>query len=112
MVISSVITRNGRPVGLGGAIIDIMERKKAEDDLRRLNAFLDSIVENIPDMIFLKDAQRLRFVRINRAGEDLLGYSRDDLLGKCDYDFFPKEQADFFTERDREVLNGKELKDI
>jgi len=112
MVISSVITSNGRPIGFRGAIIDITERKKAEDDLRRLNAFLDSIVENIPDMIFLKDAKRLRFVRINRAGEDLIGLSRDALLGKCDYDFFPKEQADFFTERDREVLNGKELKNI
>jgi PAS domain S-box-containing protein/putative nucleotidyltransferase with HDIG domain len=112
MVISSVITSNGRPVGLRGAIIDITERKKAEDDLRRLNAFLDSIVENIPDMIFLKDAQKLRFVRFNRAGEDLIGLSRDDLLGKSDYDIFPKEQADFFTERDREVLKGKELKII
>ena len=76
------------------------------------NAFLDSIVENIPNMIFLKDAKELRFVRFNRAGEDLLGYSRDDLLGKNDYDFFPKEQADFFTEKDREVLRGKEVVDI
>ena len=109
MVISSVITRNGKPVGLRGAIIDITEPKRAENDLRRLTAFLDSIVENIPDMIFLKDAKSLRFVRINRAAEELIGLPRDDLLGKCDYDFFPKEQADFFTEGDREALNGKEL---
>ncbi len=54
----------------------------------------------------------LRFIRFNRAGEDLLGYSRDDLLGKSDYDFFPKEQADHFTKKDRDVLNGKEVLDI
>ena len=35
--------------------------------------FLDSIVENLPDMVFVKDARDLRFVRFNRAGEQLLG---------------------------------------
>jgi len=98
----------GNPVMLT-VFNDISERKRAEGDLRRMNAFLDSIVENIPNMIFLKDARELRFVRFNRAGEDLLGYSREDMLGKSDYDFFPKEQADLFTGRDREVLRGKAL---
>ena len=112
IIISSVIYRDGKPVGLRGAIVDITERRRAEEELRRANAFLDSIVESIPNMIFLKDARELQFVRLNRAGEDLLGYSRDDLLGKNDYDFFPKEQADFFAEKDREVLRGKEFVDI
>jgi PAS domain S-box-containing protein len=102
----------GWPLRINGIIWDITERKQAEEELRRMNTFLDSVVENIPNMIFLKDAGDLRFVRFNRAGEDLLGHSREDLLGKSDYDFFPKEQADFFTEKDREVLRGKELVDI
>jgi len=105
------ISWEGKPATLN-FITDITERKRAEDELRRMNAFLDSVVENIPNMIFLKDAVNLRFVRFNRAGEDLLGYSRNDLLGKNDYDFFPKDQADFFTKKDREVLHGKEVVDI
>ena len=44
-------------------------------------------------MVFVKDAETLRFERINRAGEELLGLRREELVGKCDYDFFPKEQA-------------------
>ena len=112
IVISSVVYSDGKPVGLRGAIVDITERKRQEEELRQANAFLDSIVENIPDMIFLKDATELRFVRLNRAGELLLGYSRDDLLGKSDYDLFPKEQADFFTKNDREVLNRKKIVDV
>lgn len=96
-------------VGVG---IDITERKQSEEELRRAKAFLDSIVENIPDMIFVKDARDLRFVRFNRAGEELLGYGRGELLGKNDYDFFPEEQAAFFTQKDRDVLRGGSIVDI
>jgi two-component system cell cycle sensor histidine kinase/response regulator CckA len=90
----------------------LAERTRGAEELRRANAFLDSIVENIPDMVFLKDARELRFVRFNRAGEELLGYSRTDLLGKNDHDFFPKEQADLFTLYDRLVLDGRAVADI
>jgi diguanylate cyclase (GGDEF)-like protein/PAS domain S-box-containing protein len=73
-------------------------------DLRGVQAFLSSIVESMPSMVFVKDAVELRFLHFNRAGERLTGYSREQLIGKNDYDFFPKEQADFFVARDREVL--------
>jgi PAS domain S-box-containing protein len=63
-------------------------------------------------MVFAKDARTLRFVRFNRAGEQLLGHPRSALLGKNDTDFFPPEQAEFFTRKDREVLSGQELLDI
>src|SRR5580704_10700980 len=73
---------------------------------------LDSIVENIPDMIFVKDAEDLRFVLFNRAGEELLGHPRSDLIGKNDFDFFPVDEAEYFTKNDREVLRSKRLLDI
>ncbi len=91
---------------------NITERKRTEEEIKAANQFLDTILENIPNMIFVKDAKELRFVRFNKAGEQLLGYSRKDLIGKNDYDFFPKEQADFFTNKDRDVLEKGELLDI
>lgn len=91
---------------------DITERNKAEQAVRRSEDFLNQILENIPNMIFVKDSSELRFLRFNKAGEELLGYSRDELLGKNDYDFFPKDQADFFVSRDRAVLNGGKLLEI
>lgn len=85
-----------------------------EKDIKQSNneKFLNSIIENIPDMIFVKDAKELRFVRFNKAGEELLGYSREDMIGKNDYDFFPKNEADVFTADDRKVLNEKVLVDV
>jgi PAS domain S-box-containing protein len=74
--------------------------------------FLGSVIEHIPYMIFVKDARDLRFVAFNRAGEQLLGYSREELLGKNDYDFFPRDEADFFTQKDRHVLAHRQPVDI
>ena len=66
--------------------------------------FLNSIVDNIPNMVFIKDAGELRFIRVNKTAERLLGLSNQELIGKSDYDFFPEPQAKFFTQKDREVL--------
>jgi PAS domain S-box-containing protein len=81
-------------------------------ELRRSEAFLDSVIENIPAMVFVKDARTLRFVRLNRAGEALLGISRADYVGRTDHDFFPREEADFFTDKDREVIARGAVVDI
>ncbi|WP_408095893.1 PAS domain S-box protein [Peredibacter sp. HCB2-198] len=83
--------------------------KETSSELVKSREFLNLVIENVPHMMFIKDAKELRFVHFNRAGEELLGYSKDDMLGKNDYDFFPKEQADFFTQKDREVLLSKKL---
>jgi len=88
------------------------ELSLASEQLRESRTFLDSIVENIPNMIFVKDAKELRFVRFNRAGEELLGHTQAQLLGKNDYDLFPSEQADSFTAKDRDVIRGGMVVDI
>jgi PAS domain S-box-containing protein len=81
-------------------------------ELREANRFLEAVVENIPDMIFVKRASDHAFIRFNRAGEELLGWSRGELLGKTDHDFYPKDQADFFHLKDRETLALGELVDV
>ena len=88
------------------------QRTRSVQQLARTNAFLDSLFENIPNMLFVKDAAELRFVRFNRAGEELLGIGRDELIGKTDLDLFPPSEAEAFRARDRAVLAGGQLVDI
>lgn len=98
---------SGSIVGLRGTATDITERKEAEKSLTEAKALTEAVVENVPLMIFLKEAKDLKFVMFNRAGEELLGYARGSLLGKSDLDLFPPDQAVHFMARDREVLDGK-----
>lgn len=91
---------------------DITQLKRMNRELQKANTFLDLIFENIPNMVFIKDAKDLRFIRFNKAGADLIGVSREEMIGKNDYDFFPPEEAEFFTRKDREVLEKGELVDI
>jgi PAS domain S-box-containing protein len=106
------VIENEQITSLRGINIDVTKRKIAEEEMRKSHKFVDSILENIPTMIFVKDATNLRFLRLNKAGETLLGLSGNDLIGKNDYDFFPKEQADSFTQKDHEVLSKREVLDI
>lgn len=102
----------GEIEGIFAAARDITALKNAEADIQATSQLLSSIVENIPNMIFLKRAEDLRFVLFNKAGEQLLGFGRSDLLGKNDYDFFPREQAEFFAAKDRDVLRSTGVVDI
>ena len=70
---------------------------------------LNLVIENIPAMVAVKEARELRFVLLNRAGEDLTGVDRHESLGKNDFELFPKDQAEFFVARDREVLASGQM---
>ena len=83
-----------------------LNQKALIDELQETSTFLDAVIENLPGMLFVKSYPDCRFVLFNRAGEQLLGYTRDELMGKSDYDFFPKEEANHFVARDRAVFDS------
>ncbi len=80
--------------------------------LESSNQLLDAVIENLPAVVYLKRASDLRIVRLNRAGEEMLGYPRGYFNGKSNDEIFPKGQADFITSVDREVLASGEVREI
>ncbi|EKQ51989.1 MAG: PAS domain S-box [Methanobacterium sp. Maddingley MBC34] len=108
----SAMEKNGKKEGIVLILEDITDLKLREMALRENEQFLENIIENIPDMIFVKSADELKFERVNKAAEETWGYKREELIGKTDHDFFPEDEADFYTKNDREVLNKKKLRDI
>ena len=97
---------------IGRRLADALCSLISYQDLRENERFLDTIVNHIPNMLFIKDAKNLEYVKFNKASEQLMGYSANQLLGKTEYDFLPKKEADFFMNRDRKVLTSGNLMDI
>ncbi len=81
-------------------------------ELNDIRIFLESVLDNIPNIVFVKDGKSLKYLKINKAFENFIGSSQSEFLGKTDYDVFPKSQADVFTEQDRIVLSSGKVMDI
>ncbi|MDD2830041.1 MAG: PAS domain S-box protein [Sulfuricurvum sp.] len=90
-----------------GTVQDITVRKQLEEKLSDSYAFLNQLIDSVPDSIFVKNKEHI-WVLLNKAFCELIGQSRELLIGKSDYDFFPKEEADVFWEKDELVFQSGE----
>jgi len=86
---------------------EIIQRKRQEAELYRAKTFMNSVIENLPLPVFIKEASELRFVLWNKAGEELTGIPNSQMIGRNDYEMFSREEADIFTQRDRAVLESR-----
>lgn len=94
---------NGKPVRMVGTNIDITAIRQAEAELRTSEAHYRTLVENIPQRLFIKD-RNLRFVSVNQNFARDLGLSPEAMVGKIDEDFFPKDLTDKYEADDRQVM--------
>ena len=72
---------------------------------RESEAFLESIIENIPSVVLVKDAHTLRYVQVNRAALEFFGAERDALIGRTNSDFVETAIAVQIDKLDRRVLD-------
>jgi PAS domain S-box-containing protein len=100
---AGVISWGGRRV-VCSAVHDITERKRAEEALMAERTLLRTLIDNIPDSIFIKDADR-RYVACNVAHAKFAGVgSPYQIVGKTVFDLHPREVAERYDELDRQVL--------
>ena len=84
-------------------LTDITEQKAAEAALRESKGRLHTLVQTIPDLIWLKDKDGV-YLSCNTQFERLFGAKESDIVGKTDYDFVDKDLADFFREHDKKAI--------
>ncbi len=100
--------KSGKVMGTFGISRDVTEQIQAEQELARERDLLKTIIDNVPDLIYVKDRAG-RFVTANAALINLLQLSGpEELVGKTDYDFSPPELACNYVADDQNVMRSGE----
>lgn len=87
--------------------IKLEKKKKLSKELKKNQIFLNSILENIPSVIYVKDAITLEYLFINKAVENMLGKQPEDFIGKRLEQIYTEQTAKEFILSD---LNVRETK--
>jgi PAS domain S-box-containing protein len=77
---------DGEYLGYVGSVIDIDERREAEDALRRANTLLEAVMEAVPGVVYAKDRDG-RMIAANRGTVELVGKPLDEIIGRTDREF-------------------------
>jgi PAS domain S-box-containing protein len=103
---STLVPATGsRPAFFAAVIVDITERKRAEEELRESEQRLQDIVDNTTAVVFVKDLD-LRYLLVNREYERRHSVRRDQIRGKTDFDIHPPEVAESVRDNDRQVIKA------
>ncbi|MBD3421432.1 MAG: SpoIIE family protein phosphatase [Chitinivibrionales bacterium] len=105
-----VIDKRGSVVGTCGITREITEAKESDEALEQERNLLRTLIDNMPDYIFIKDAES-RFVINNKAHIHLLGAQEQrDLIGRTDMDIFPGQlAARYFSDEQVVLQTGKSI---
>ncbi len=93
--------------GILGWLMDITERKHAEEELRTSQKQIRTLVDSITSVIFMKDAEG-RHLLVNAFYEQATGIPRDEIIGKTDFDVMPREVAEMIVVQDKNVMESRE----
>lgn len=92
-----------------GIIREITYLKEIENKLREVTLHHEAVLDNIPDMAWLKDVQS-RFIAVNKPFGRVCGWNPEDMVGKTDFDVWPRELAEKYRVDDKHVMESGERK--
>ncbi|HTP09485.1 MAG TPA: PAS domain S-box protein [Anaerolineae bacterium] len=102
--ISPLKDRRKRLVGRVILVRNITERRQTADRLQQERNLLRTVIDNVPDPIFVRDVDG-RYLLCNESDAHALGVNRpEEVLGKTDFDFYPHALATQFQMDNQAIL--------
>ncbi|MBS0194799.1 MAG: diguanylate cyclase [Proteobacteria bacterium] len=98
---------DGAIVGMIGISHDITDKKRLEDAVRRHKDLLDTVLDSVDALVYMKDADGL-FLYANQRVAQAFGRPAEAIIGCRDADLLPPEVAARFREVDRRILATRE----
>ena len=102
---SAPLIIDGEIRGRAWSFLDVSERVRMEGEVRESLAFLQQLIDSIPNPVFFKNAEGV-YTGCNRTFEEYLGIPRERILGKTVFDVTPRGLAEFFAEKDAELIES------
>ncbi|HUW20077.1 MAG TPA: ATP-binding protein [Sedimentisphaerales bacterium] len=98
--------------GIARTLSEAAERKQAENALAQERNLLRTLIDNLPDFIYIKDSES-RFTACNAAVSNFMGAATPgELMGKTDFDYYPREQAaEYYADEQEVIRSGRSLLD-
>ena len=90
------------------AIRYAVERKKTEKFHREQLHFLQSIMDNIPNPLFIKDTDLL-FGACNTAFEEMFGIAKKNIIGRTVFEIFNQNASEIIRKKELKLLSGKQI---
>ncbi|DAB29906.1 MAG TPA: hypothetical protein CFH84_06815 [Sulfurimonas sp. UBA12504] len=82
---------------------DISKQKNIELNLRQKSSFMQTLLKNIPDLVWLKDTEGL-YMACNEQFERFFNAKESEIIGRSDFDFVSPELASFFQAHDKAAI--------
>jgi PAS domain S-box-containing protein len=104
------VSIDGRECSVG-FFTDITDRRRAEEALRKSENRYRTLLEHLPQKIFLKDKDSI-YISCNQNYAQDLKIQPDEIVGKTDYDFHPEELAEKYRADDKRIVESEKTEDI
>lgn|GEM_PF-3536222 len=107
---------DNNPVALFGTSVDITDRVHAQQklsekisELEETNRSLDTIIDTLPIMLFIKEADSRQFIRVNDEACQFYGLKREEMVGKNGSEIFPEAMNEQIVQQDNATIESGEL---